>query len=496
MLHYGLHDAPVAAKARFVNAVGEHAVVLGAGMAGLLVARALSEFYDSVSVVERDVFDDYPRHRKGVPQGRHVHSFLSRGTLVLAEFFPGLLDELAAAGAVVIRDGDLSRIFARVGRYELKCSGKLADPAALTMCLATRPFVEFHVRRRVAALPNVTLLDGHEGIEPLTAAGAVTGVRVARRDSGAVTGLRADLVVDAMGRGARTPAFLEALGYGRPPEQRSETVLGYSSQLLAVPRGRIDKQMAAFNLGGGRPGGLLLACENDAWILAIGRSAEQGGAPADLAAMLALAEAALPRAVMDGLRQARAVGPIAMFRNRAAVWRRYDQMSKFPRGLVVVGDALCSPNPVYGQGMTMAALQALTLRECLRRGDSDLAERFFRATARDIAPTWGRNQANDRVPSPTRKRSMRERLSSRLVRATLTAATYDTTITERLLRVTQLIDPPARLQGPAFITRIVVANLRHRLGPARALTDEALGRLERAFHQGKEQAHAGRVDRG
>ena len=165
----------------------EHAVVLGAGMAGLLAARVLSEFYDSITLVERDRLPDHPCHRKGVPQGRHVHNFLSRGLQVLAELFPGLLEELAAAGAVVVDDGDLSHFYARFGPYELKRSGKLGDPAALALYMASRPFLEFHLRRRVKDLPNVTLLDGHDVVEPVAAADTVTGVRIAKRYKGCVT---------------------------------------------------------------------------------------------------------------------------------------------------------------------------------------------------------------------------------------------------------------------------------------------------------------------
>jgi hypothetical protein len=143
---------PVFTREPCVSELGEHAAVLGAGMAGLLAARMLSEFYDSVTVVERDRLPDYPSHRRGVPQCRHLHTFLSWGTQVLAELFPALLDQLAAAGAVVVNDGDLSRIYVCVGRGELKRSGRLADRAVLALCLASRPFLEFHVRRRVQVL--------------------------------------------------------------------------------------------------------------------------------------------------------------------------------------------------------------------------------------------------------------------------------------------------------------------------------------------------------
>ena len=200
-----------------MSRLGSRAVVVGAGMAGLLSARVLSEFYGSVTVLERDRLPDRPIHRKGVPQGRHLHQFLTRGTQVLGELFPGILDQLVSAGAVI---NDPSRIYTRVGRYELRSTGRLADPQSLVYYQASRPFMEFHVRRHVAALDNVAFLDGHEVVEPITTAGTVTGVRIAHRDSGIATILDADLVVDAMGRASRTPAFLKSRGFRPPSEKR------------------------------------------------------------------------------------------------------------------------------------------------------------------------------------------------------------------------------------------------------------------------------------
>lgn len=476
-----------------VSERGEHAVVLGAGMAGLLAARILSEFYDSVTVVERDPLPDHPRERRGVPQGRHLHTFLSRGAQVLAELFPGVLEQMAAAGAVVVNDGDLSRIYARVGRCELKRSGRLADPAVLTLCLASRPFVEFHVRQRVQALTNVAFLNKQEVIEPLAVADAVTGARIVNRANGMVTVLDADLVVDATGRAARTPAFLEGLGYDRPAETRSPSAVGYSSQRFAIPHRSLNKQLV-MSQGPDQATVLLLACEYDTWMLAVGRSIETGGAPADFATMLALAQNALPDTIADPLHDAQPIGEIAIFRNPAAVWRRYDRMARFPCGLLVMGDALCSLNPIHGQGMTMAALQSLTLRDCLRNDDNNLAQRFFRAAAQDIGPTWARNRATDRVWSSARHQSVRQRLLGQLVMATLTSAAYDTAVTERILRVTHLIDPPTRLNDPALLPHILVANLRRLFTERRSV----LGRVSINFGGGladvsdnrKGEAHA------
>lgn len=446
-----------------MSRLGSRAVVLGAGMAGLLTARALSDSYESVTVLERDRLPDRPIHRKGVPQGRHLHQFLTRGTQVLGELFPGILDELVAAGAVI---NDPSRIYTRVGPYELNSSGKLADPDALVYYQASRPFMEFHVRRRVAAMGNVTLLDGHEVVEPVTTGDAVTGVRMTNRDTGIATILDTDLVVDAMGRASRTPTFLQRYGFGSPPEKQAAAAWAYSSQLMDVPDGRIEQRMTSIvDHASTATRLLLLAYEHNSWILAVGRAIGQDNPPADFEELLAAAEQFIPTAIMTGLRAATPIGDIAIFRNTAAVWRRYDQMPHFPAGMMVIGDALCTLDPIWGQGMTMAAVQALTLRDCLRDGGTGIARPFFTTTAGHIGSTWAMNHANDRAPFAERTPgSLRARISKWITNAALNAATCDISVTERLFRVANLVDPPSRLQDPALIQRVLIANLRHPRG--------------------------------
>ncbi len=136
-------------------------------------------------------------------------------------------------------------------------------------------------------------------------------------------------------------------------------------------------------------------------------------------------------------------------------------MPRLPNGLLVIGDALCNLNPLYGQGMTMAALEAVALHDCLRAGDTDLARSFYRAAAEDIAPVWAMNEANDRPPATGTPRTLRGRVYSWMQRAALTAATKDIVVAERILRVRNLIDPPTRLQDPALLFRILLTNLRH-----------------------------------
>lgn len=436
-----------------------HAVVSGAGIAGLLTARVLSEFYGSVTVLERDVLPDGPEQRKGVPQGRHLHNLLSRGTQLIGELFPGILQDLATAGAAVDDGDDLSRLYVRVAGYELKPPGTLTDPGPLAAYQASRPFLEFHLRRRVAALPNVTILDNHEVIEPRIAADTVTGTRIINHANGITSTIGADLVVDTTGRASRTRAFLESHGFGPVPQNRTPPRWGYCSHLVHIPPGRISERMAYVSQGPSAPGAVLMAYEHDTWMLAISRPIECGAPPTTFTDLLATADQILPATVSTALHDATPIGEIAISRATAGQWRRYDQIPHLPNDLLVLGDALCTLNPLYGQGMTMAALHVLVLRDTLRTGDTDIARRFYSAAAEHIAPVWAMNQANERPAAPNPPLQLRVR--SWMQRAALTAATKNIVIAERFLRVRGLIDPPTRLQDPALLFQILLTNLRH-----------------------------------
>ncbi|WP_431232931.1 FAD-dependent oxidoreductase [Mycolicibacterium psychrotolerans] len=288
--------------------LGSHAVVLGAGMAGLLAARVLSEFYASVTVVERDTLPDGAAQRTGVPQGRHLHSLLSRGTQAIGELFPGILTEMGADGAVVDEGDDLSRVYVRIGSHELNPVGQLADPQAVAAYQASRPFLELHLRRRVNGLPNVTVIGQRNIVGPVLADGSVTGVRIIDRETGSASILRGDLVVDATGRAACSARFLTNQGFGVVPEKRVPSTGGYSSQLLRIPPGRIRQRLVFVNEGRQAPGAMLVAYEHDTWMVAVSCSDECGPPPTSFAAMMRMVERILPAEMVAGLRDATCVG--------------------------------------------------------------------------------------------------------------------------------------------------------------------------------------------
>jgi 2-polyprenyl-6-methoxyphenol hydroxylase-like FAD-dependent oxidoreductase len=429
-----------------LSKLGERAVVCGAGMGGLLAARVLADFYNTVTVVERDKLADDADHRRGVPQGRHFHALWSRGAQELEELFPGIHCELVAAGAMVCDDGNLSQVSIRVSGHELNRSGKFKDPGSVVIHLLSRPLLESQVRRRVGAIDNVEILDGHDFVEPITPdPHRVTGAHIVNRESGAARMLDADLVVDAMGRSARTPAFLDSVGYGRPVVERSTASANYASLLMRIPPGTLREKMTFVVPEPKRPtGGAFSVYERDTWIFTVARLA-QNEPPDDMAGMIRMATQFAPPPVLRALKRGEPLGEISVFRYPGATWRRYDQMPRFPAGFLVFGDAICSTNPIYGQGMTVAALEANALRGCLAEANGDLSalsQRFFGAAAEVIGPLWASNQFNDLYlanADPAHSAS-KEILDFR--EAVLSAAENSSALTEKLYRSMNLVDPP------------------------------------------------------
>jgi 2-polyprenyl-6-methoxyphenol hydroxylase-like FAD-dependent oxidoreductase len=445
-----------------MSRIGEHAVVLGCSIGGLLAARVLADHFDRVTVIERDTLPDGVADRRGVPQGRHVHGLLYSGAQALDELFPGFLEELVADGAVVLDGSGVSRVSMTFGGHALNLTGPLVKP--ITSYLATRPFLEFHVRQRVRGIANVTILDGHDAVELVTAgAGRVAGVRVASHDGTTRHDVAADLVVDAMGRAGRTPAFLDSIGYQRPAEDRNTIQVAYVSQLLRIPADTIVERLF---LIGSRPellcGGALFACENNTWMLTlVGVTGLQP--PVDREGMLRFAEKFAPPAMMTALRAAEPLAEAVTYRYPVSVRRFYERLPQFPSGLLVFGDAICSFNPVYGQGMSVAALEALALRDCLNEGPEDLARRFFRAAAKPLGLAWQMASGADlALPQVEGHRSPSIRIANWYTERVLTAAESDGVVAETFLRMTNLVEPPTALLRPSMVARVMAAQGRRR----------------------------------
>lgn len=451
--------------------LGERAIVLGASMGGLLAARVLAESYRTVTVVERDVLPTDPSPRRGVPQGRLIHALLARGAQILDELLPGLLDELVANGATKW-DGDYAKLWFSVGGHQFLRAGRTPDPQSFPFYFQSRPFLEWHVLRRMQGIPNVSILEHHDVVALTSTAerSRVTGVEVVGRDNQDRSTLSADLVVDATGRGSRTPVFLEQLGYDRPAEDEVIVHLAYACQPVRLAPDALTENFMAIMPEPGRPRMFAAASyENDTAMFAVGAMA--GLEPPRTAdEMLTFAADFAPASALAAFADAEPLGEVAQYRVPSNRWRRYDKMRRLPAGLIVLGDAICSFNPIYGQGMTVAAIEAVVLRECLRRGDKDLPRRFFRASAKKILIAWQTAAGSDlALPEVKGKAPLSMRLSNAYLDRVMTAAEHDPAVTLSFLRVMGMMDSPARLLTPGFIFR-VLRTRRTRQDRAQALS--------------------------
>lgn len=295
---------------------------------------------------------------------------------------------------------------------------------------------------------NITLLEGYNVVDltSTTARDRVTGARVRSRDGDSERVLTSDLVVDATGRGARTPALLDTLGYGRPSEDQVAVRVAYSSQLLRIPPGTLKELIVLVSGVPGRPTGMaLFGHEDNTWMFTVAGIAGREP-PSEPAEMLAFAEGLAPAHVLAAIRAAEPLTEVCRFRYPGSRWRRYDKMRRFPAGLLVLGDAICSFNPIYGQGMTVAALQAQALRQCLQRGTDGLARRYFRAAAKPIGVAWQFGVGADlNLPEVEGPRPLSLRLANRYVDRLQTATEHDLVVAEQFTKVVALIDPPSRL---------------------------------------------------
>lgn len=435
--------------------IGEHAVVIGASMGGLLAARALADFYGTVTVLERDTFPLADVPRKGVPQGRHAHGLLARGRSVIESFFPGWTDEVVASGGV---RGDIVGDVNWIGHgVTLKTA-----PSDLIGLLASRPVLEGHVRRRLLALPNVRAIENCavQGLVAADEGSAVKGVRV-RIGNGVERTVAADLVVDASGRGSSSPAWLESIGYARPEEEKIEIGIGYTTRVYRRRPTDLGGKLAIVVAGSGpnwRNGTILFQSE-DRWIVSIG--GYFGDVAPDDAQLFAAYAGSLPTSeIHDIVAHAEPLTEFVSYRYPANLRRRYEGLTRFPRGYLVFGDALCSFNPVYGQGMTVAAQEATLLQDCLREGDADLARRFFAAAKVAIDTPWDIAVGNDlRHPQVQGPRSPKVRFINWYIGKLHLAARHDAVLANAFLKVANLEAPPTQLLSPAIVMRVLRGNL-------------------------------------
>jgi 2-polyprenyl-6-methoxyphenol hydroxylase-like FAD-dependent oxidoreductase len=437
------------------SVIGRQAVVIGAGMGGLTAARALADHFEHVLVLERDTLPADPLDRHGVPQGRHVHALLAGGQHALAELCPGLEAALSDAGAVRLRVGLDIRV-ERPGFDPFPQRDLGFDAYAMS-----RPLVELTVRRLVQRCTSIEVRTGCQIQELVPSPGstAVAGVRYTDPKGGAQN-VAADLVIDASGRGTPTLDALAALGRPAPAETTIGVDVGYSSAVFAIPDDAATDWKGVFCFpGAGRAsrGSLMLPLEGQRWIATVGgRHGDQP--PGDEAGFMEYAKGLRTPTIYNAIQHAKRLGEIARFRFNESVLRHYQRLENFPRGVLPIGDAICRFNPVYGQGMSVAAQEALALGRLLARRVplDELAREYFTEVARIIETPWVLAAVPDFVHPDTRgERPADFEQTVKFGMALTKLASRDPAVHRLTAEVQHMLKPRSVYQAPELVQRVM-----------------------------------------
>jgi len=440
-----------------------HAVVVGGAHAGLLTAHALAEHFERVTVCERDLIDEDTEFHPGVPQARHPHAVLARGAELLEARFPELRAELAALGAPVYDVG--------LGvRYRLP-SGRLPVSAlGVEIQNVSRTTLERAIRRRVLAHPRIELRAGFEvdGLDLDRESGTVTGITGRQRDTACPSGparahgsrehLPADFVVEATGRAAKLFGWLAEIGWERPRILEVDGRTTYVSRFFLLPA---DHALGWYTAGrltyapAINRGGVAFMVDDDRWLITlVGAGGEVP--PTDQTGFLDYAASLGMEEILAAITAGTPLTPVYRYARMANRWICYHRLRRWPARLVAVGDAVCVFDPVYGQGLTVAAQQVQLLGELLEgtRTLTGLAQHFQRRLGGLIRLPWSMATSNDLSwdPAPPSR-------SARLVRwylhHLLDLVPTDLEVASRFIRVQNMISGPTTLVIPRMIAKVL-----------------------------------------
>lgn len=450
--------------------LGHRAVVLGGSLAGLLSGSVLAGHFDQVVIIERD---DLAGHlggpRRGAPQSRHSHGLLVGGSRAFERLLPGFTKDLIARGAV--QTDVIGRARWVIGGVE-----QARFDSDLDAIMASRPLIEDEMRRRVLGLPNVVALGGHDVVGLVvsddkrrvlgarTASNASSGTAEATAedlvDNGTVL---ADLVVDATGRGSRAATWLTELGYSAVKEDVVENGLTYATHLFRQRPGVLDD--LDFEVVGSDPegsrSGAALRQENGLWtVTLIGAFGERP--PTELAGFEAFARGLRTSGLAEIIAGCEPVGELRTFRYPSSRWLHWEKMAELPERFMVIGDAACSFNPAYGQGMSSAAQQAVALADVLEGGLPGLSVRSAKAIAGVIATPWALATGTDRRHVSQPAKPLPERLVDRYLDRFVAVAAHDRKAAMAFSRVLNLLAAPTSLLSPRLAARVLRPGSRRR----------------------------------
>jgi 2-polyprenyl-6-methoxyphenol hydroxylase-like FAD-dependent oxidoreductase len=440
---------------------GNHAIVIGGSIVGLFATRILSDYFESVTLIEQDFITEETREYRGIPQSRHAHVLLAKGFEIASQLFTDLEDSLRDAGAIEIDIGE------EVSWYHFS-DYKIRFKNSLKVWCQSRPLLESVIRQRIAQLSNVTILSKCAVERLLTAPNKkrILGVKLGlNRQSGYPSNLTADLVIDATGRNSHGPQWLESLGYRRPEESEVIVKVGYTSRIYK--RNSQDFDKSKFYMISGHPpiekrGGLVAPIEGDRWLVTLIGYLDDHP-PIEDKGFLEFTRSLAVSDIYDLITRSEPLSEPIPHKFPSSLRRHYERLEQFPEGYLLVGDALCSFNPIFGQGMTVAALEAHILSKCLSENLTNLqglSQQFFSKVARIIDTPWSMAMCEDiRYPEVSGKRTLKTSALNWYIGKIYEASHRDSTVYDAFLQVMHLMSPPQILFKPPLLWRVLKASI-------------------------------------
>ena len=447
------------------ESVYKHAIVIGGSIAGMTAARMLADHFAQVTVVERDVAPDPANFRKGAPQTRHPHALLGEGQRLLEKMFPGVVQDLHDRGAIRANIGNEFGFYINNSWCQ-----PYESPIVTTVC--SRPLLDSTIYRRLTALPNVRVLHNQEmlGLCLDGKKERVIGVRLRERGAAGAAEheLSASLVVDASGRDSRAPQWLEDWGYTPPAETTVNAFVGYTSRIYATPANYTNKWKALYIMAMAPHtprGAIVLPMEGNRWhVCLVGVGGDYP--PTDEAGFDAFIQSLPSPEIAEALRDAQPLTAPYGYRRAENRMRYYEKLPRYLDGLVVTGDAVYAFNPIYGQGMSTAAIASQTLDACLkeqrrRHGEQTLdglARRFQKELAGVTAGPWAMATGQD-IRWPTTEGGAQPDPVTRLVQKyldkVLAVVPHNTAVAEAFFQVQNMLKGPESLFHPRVLWQVL-----------------------------------------
>jgi 2-polyprenyl-6-methoxyphenol hydroxylase-like FAD-dependent oxidoreductase len=438
------------------NPILKHAIVVGAGVAGLAAAKAIAPHFEKVTVFDRDSLPDAPAPRSGTPQSRHTHALLTGGHFALDRLFPGLEIDLMDAGAVRLR-------LRRDMRLELPGFDPFPQrDLGYDQFALSRPALERICRHRVEQELNIEIRPRSRVTELIASPDnrSVAGARFEDVRGNAGT-LAADLIVDASGRLSLTQGFLEAIGWQKPSTVEIGMDQAYSTLVFEKPEDAPTDWRVVIHAATPPQSsryGVLFPMESGRWSVSL---AENNGnaPPGDVDGFMEFVASFRMPTIHRALRGAKRIGDIVRFRMPCSVRCGYDQLDRFPRGLIPLGDSACRFPPIFGQGMSVAAQECCVLAGLIesRRWRIDPLDGLAEAYLQEIQPLletpWSHAMSDLAYPETRGERPPDLEQKLRYGRAVLQLAAVDPEVDRVLSEVRGLLKPFSALREPELARR-------------------------------------------